>query len=101
MAAPIMFGFNIVAVFDIHTIHCLRDGADVIIKHLIAAQKTAVRNILANALSRITYFRVALVGETGSEKNNVRRAYVQLISNQQNQAKADNAPVCEFVSRKK
>ncbi|VDK80655.1 unnamed protein product [Litomosoides sigmodontis] len=43
----------------------------------------------AYSLGRLTYFRVALVGEAGSEKNNVRRAYVQLISNRSNQFKAE------------
>uniref|UniRef100_A0A7I4KBZ7 Ras family protein n=1 Tax=Brugia malayi TaxID=6279 RepID=A0A7I4KBZ7_BRUMA len=41
--------------------------------------------------SSLTYFRVALVGEPGSEKNNVRRAYVQLMSNRNNQFKAEKA----------
>ncbi|EJW82179.1 hypothetical protein WUBG_06915 [Wuchereria bancrofti] len=41
--------------------------------------------------SNLTYFRVALVGEAGSEKNNVRRAYVQLMSNRNNQLKAEKA----------
>uniref|UniRef100_A0A0R3S6X0 Ras family protein n=1 Tax=Elaeophora elaphi TaxID=1147741 RepID=A0A0R3S6X0_9BILA len=40
---------------------------------------------------RLTYFRVALVGEVGSEKNNVRRAYVQLMSNRNNQLRAEKA----------
>ncbi|KAK6104806.1 Ras family protein [Brugia pahangi] len=41
--------------------------------------------------SSLTYFRVALVGEPGSEKNSVRRAYVQLMSNRNNQLKAEKA----------
>uniref|UniRef100_A0A1I7W2Z2 Ras family protein n=1 Tax=Loa loa TaxID=7209 RepID=A0A1I7W2Z2_LOALO len=45
----------------------------------------------ANSSTRLTYFRVALVGEVGSEKNNVRRAYVQLMSNRNNQIKAEKA----------
>ncbi|KAL3995516.1 Ras family protein [Acanthocheilonema viteae] len=40
---------------------------------------------------RSTYFRVALVGEIGSEKNNVRRAYVQLMSSRSNQLEAEKA----------
>ncbi|EFO12826.1 hypothetical protein LOAG_15706 [Loa loa] len=47
----------------------------------------------ANSSTRLTYFRVALVGEVGSEKNNVRRAYVQLMSNRNNQIKAEKATV--------
>ncbi|MCP9263731.1 hypothetical protein DINM_007112 [Dirofilaria immitis] len=42
----------------------------------------------ASSSSRLTYFRVAMIGDIGSEKNNVRRAYVQLLSNQSNQLKA-------------
>lgn len=47
----------------------------------------------ADATNKITYFRVALVGDEGSEKDNVRRAYVQLSSNLMNQIKADQMPV--------
>ncbi|VDK72449.1 unnamed protein product [Onchocerca ochengi] len=44
-----------------------------------------------DSTTRLSYFRVALIGEIGSEKNNVRRAYVQLLSNQNNQLKAEKA----------
>ncbi|VDK19195.1 unnamed protein product [Anisakis simplex] len=39
-----------------------------------------------------------MVGDSGSEKDNVRRAYVQLSSNLVNQAKSDKSPVLEINS---
>ncbi|VDM40944.1 unnamed protein product [Toxocara canis] len=49
-----------------------------------------------DASNKITYFRVALVGDAGSEKDHVRRAYVQLSSNLTNQIKADQVPKGTF-----
>uniref|UniRef100_A0A0N5CJV6 Ras family protein n=1 Tax=Thelazia callipaeda TaxID=103827 RepID=A0A0N5CJV6_THECL len=48
-------------------------------------------SLLATSSDRLSYFRVALIGEIGSEKNNVRRAYVQLLSNQNNDLEAQKA----------
>uniref|UniRef100_A0A915BCY3 Uncharacterized protein n=1 Tax=Parascaris univalens TaxID=6257 RepID=A0A915BCY3_PARUN len=50
----------------------------------------------ADATDKITYFRVALVGDEGSEKDDVRRAYVQLSSNLMNQIKAEQVPKGTF-----
>uniref|UniRef100_A0A915PY87 Uncharacterized protein n=1 Tax=Setaria digitata TaxID=48799 RepID=A0A915PY87_9BILA len=66
------------------------------IRHTSSDEQSSERalsdiDLKANSSSRLTYFRVALVGEVGSEKNNVRRAYVQLLSNQNNRLKSEKA----------